>query len=177
MSIETLEERFQNLRHGIQCTGTDLFHCALQASALQIQMRNILSTVAPDVCGPCEHKCCEGFPLEGWFSFEDYLLFRLKYEKPAIPHNRIMRPTACSFLTPEGCSLPADMRPFTCVKVNCERLNDLLRRRGKEQHFNALRKGLDAIYRKVSQSIDETGITQAASEHPHGDVNINIHAV
>lgn len=156
MSIETLEERFQQLQYSIQFTRAHLFLCALKASAIQIHMRAILSEVVPDLCGSCENKCCEGFPLEGWFSIEDYVLFRLRYEKPAIPLNHIMRPTACSFLTPAGCSLPADMRPFTCVKVNCERLNDVLRHTGKEQHFNVLRKGLDAIHRDVSKIINGT---------------------
>lgn len=167
MSIETLEERYQHLKAGMKAHWKHLSYCTLQASAIQIQMRAILREVSPDVCGPCEHKCCEGFPLEGWFSFEDYVLFRLKYEKPAIPRNRIMRPTACSFLTPEGCSLPEDMRPFTCVKVNCERLNDVLRHTGKEQHFNVLRKGLDAILFEVSRLITEDGKNQP--EHHAND--------
>jgi hypothetical protein len=167
MSIESLEERYQCLKQRIESTGKHLVRCALRASAIQNQMRAILSEVAPELCGTCEHKCCEGFPLEGWFSFEDYVLFRLKYGKPAIPHNRIRRDTACYFLTPEGCSLPADMRPFTCVKVNCQQLNDVLRCSGKENSFNLLRKALDAILFEVSQRINENGRAQVAVDVPH----------
>jgi len=171
MSIETLEERYQNLKQGSTITGEYLSHCALQASAIQNHMRAILSEVAPGFCGPCEHKCCEGFPLEGWFSFEDYVLFRAKYGRPLIPSNRIRRNTACSFLTPEGCSLPEDMRPFTCVKINCEQLNDLLKYSGKEHHFNLLRKALDAILREVSKSINDSGHAHAAVDHTRHGAN------
>ena len=171
MSIESLEERYQNLKQGMRIACEHLSRCALRASAIQNQMRRILSEVALDFCGPCEHKCCEGFPLEGWFSFEDYVLFRQKYDRPAIPHNRIRRDTACYFLTPEGCSLPADMRPFTCVKVNCQPLNDVLRQRGKEHNFNLLRKSLDAILFEVSQRINDNGSAQATVHHPQQDAN------
>jgi hypothetical protein len=157
MSIESLEEKYQHLQQEIQSAGELLSRCALQASAVQNQMRAILSEVAQDFCGPCEHKCCEGFPLEGWFSFEDYVLFRTQYGRPAIPADRVMRDTACAFLTPDGCSLPADMRPFTCVKVNCEQINDALQRSGQEHRYNVLRKALDAILREVSNGINGSG--------------------
>ena len=166
MSIDTLEEKYQHLQQEILSAGERLTRCALQASAVQNQMRAILGEVAPGFCGPCEHKCCEGFPLEGWFSFEDYVLFRIQYGKPAIPPDRVMRDTACSFLTPEGCSLPADMRPFTCVKVNCEQINDALQRSGKEQHFNLLRKALDAILREIATSFTENSVEGRHPDHP-----------
>jgi hypothetical protein len=169
MSIETLEEKYQQLQQGMQPSREHLSHCALQASAIQNQMRAILSEVAPGFCGPCEHKCCEGFPLDGWFSFEDYLLFRIKYGRPAAPVNRVMRDTACSFLTPDGCSLPADMRPFTCVKINCEQLNAVLQCSGKEHCFNRLRKALDAILLEVSKSITANGIEPSHSDHQIND--------
>jgi hypothetical protein len=168
MSIESLDEKYQHLLQEIQSAGERLSRCALQASAVQHQMRAILSEVAPDFCGPCEHKCCEGFPLEGWFSFEDYVLFRIQYGKPAIPADRVMRDTACSFLTPDGCSLPADMRPFTCVKVNCEQINDALQRSGQEHRYNLLRKALDAILRDVSHCMTENSV-----EPRHADHHIN----
>jgi hypothetical protein len=168
MSIETFEEKYRQLQRKIETAGEQLSRCALHASAVQNQMRAILNEVAPSVCGPCEHKCCEGFPVEGWFAFEDYLLFRTQYGKPAIPADRVMRATACSFLTPDGCSLPADMRPFTCVKINCEQINDALQRSGKEHHFNLLRKALDAILRDVSKSMTENSVEpRHADNHTH----------
>ena len=169
MCIATLEEQYQHLQRSLHLSPADLSHYAGQASLIQNEMRAILDEAAPALCGLCEHKCCEGFPLEGWFSLEDYVLFRLRYERPMMPHNRINRITACSFLTPEGCALPADMRPFTCVKVNCERLNDTLRCLGKENHYNRLRKALDTIHREVSQRIRGTGAALAPAVHPAGN--------
>jgi hypothetical protein len=165
MSIETLEEKYRQLQRKIETAGQQLSCWALQASAVQNQMRAILNEAAPGCCGPCEHKCCEGFPLEGWFSFEDYLLFRITYGKPAIPADRVMRDTACAFLTPDGCSLPADMRPFTCVKVNCEQINDALQRSGKGNRYNLLRKALDAIIRDVSMIIAENSVEPCHADH------------
>jgi len=165
MCITTLEEKYQHLKNTIHFSPDRLPHYARQASDIQNEMRAILDEATPAFCALCEHKCCEGFPLEGWFSLEDYVLFRLKYSRPVIPYNRINRTTACSFLTPEGCSLPADMRPFTCVKINCEKLNETLRCLGKEYHFNMLRKALDAIHREVSQSINGTFTALTAPGH------------
>jgi hypothetical protein len=169
MSIESLEEKYRHLQGKIETAGQQLSRCSLQASAVQHQMRVILGEVAPDFCGPCEHKCCEGFPLEGWFSFEDYLLFRIQYGKPTIPPDRVMRDTACAFLTPDGCSLPADMRPFTCVKVNCEQINDALQCSGEEHRYNALRKALDAIIRDVSMIIAENSVEPLHADHHIND--------
>lgn len=153
MCVTALEEEYQQLKKETPRSLGHLARCARQASVIQNQMRAILDEAATPLCALCEHKCCEGFPLEGWFSLEDYVLFRQKYDMPVIPLNRINRSTACSFLTPGGCSLPADMRPFTCVKINCEKLNDVLRSLGIEDRFNRLRKGLDEIHREVSRSI------------------------
>jgi len=168
MSIDSLEEKYRQRQREIEIAGKHLSRCALLASAVQIQMRAILNEAAPGFCGPCEHKCCEGFPLEGWFSFEDYVLFRIKYGKPALPPDRIESDTACSFLTPGGCSLPADLRPFTCVKINCELLNHALKCNGKEHHFNRLRKALDAILLEVSQLMDKNSIRP---RHAPGHIN------
>lgn len=125
-----------------------------QAETVQNEMRKILNPLTPKICGPCEHKCCEGFPLEGWFSLEDYVLFRVKYGKPVPPPNRIKRDTACYFLTPEGCSLPDNMRPFTCVKTNCVILTEAIKLIGKYQRFNQLKNTLDKIHRQASHSIN-----------------------
>jgi hypothetical protein len=58
------------------------------------------------------------------------------------------------------------MRPFTCVKVNCQTLNDVLRQGGKEHNFNLLRKSLDAILFEVSQRINDNGQAQVAADVP-----------
>lgn len=143
-----------------------------QAEIVQKEMREILNPLTPGICGPCEHKCCEGFPLEGWFSLEDYVLFRVKYEKPVPPPNRMKRDTACHFLTPEGCSLPENMRPFTCVKINCERLTQSIKSTGMYERFNQLKNKLDTIHKQTSHSINGKGSVASLSNLTMQELNI-----
>jgi len=158
LGINTLEEKYQLIT---QKAGTEIAHLsqyANQARITQNEMREILNHLTPHICGNCENKCCEGFPLEGWFSLEDYVLFRVEYGKPIPPPNRIKRDTACYFLTPEGCSLPEDMRPFTCVKINCKRLTESIEAVGKAQRFNQLKSDLDKINRGVYHIINRNNL-------------------
>jgi peptidoglycan hydrolase CwlO-like protein len=73
-------------------------------------------------------------------------------------------------LTPEGCSLPEEMRPFTCVKVNCEKLNKYINTTGKTQQLNQLKNALDKIHREVSSLIN--GINLLSSQHSHAHQKI-----
>jgi len=155
MGITILEDNYQQIKEGFPTLRAYLADCAERASHIQIEMRAIFKHITPHLCTSCENKCCEGFPLEGWFSLEDYALFRAKYDKPVAPPNRINLPTACSFVTPHGCSLPEDLRPFTCVKINCSKVTDAIKDCGEEQYFNKLIKALDAIHRDVSSTIKQ----------------------
>lgn len=154
MGITILEKRFQTIAADSPDIHNRLIHFANSTVFIQSEMRTILNTVTPEICGICEHKCCEGFPLEGWFTLEDYSLYRVKYGIPVLPLNRTGGATSCYFLTPEGCSLPEDLRPFTCVKINCKQVNDALQTLGKDQHFIHLQKALDQLHREVSQQIN-----------------------
>jgi hypothetical protein len=64
-------------------------------------------------------------------------------------------PWHCSFLGDKGCSLPEDMRPFACVKVNCSQLNLVLDERGELPEFKKLCGMLDEIQTSIWQLIDE----------------------
>lgn len=150
MGIEVLEERYRRIAIEHASLTAYFADCANRASHIQREIRSLFDHITPHLCGACENKCCEGFPLEGWFSVEEYLLFRIKYGKPLVPPDRINRPSACSFLTPRGCSLPADLRPFTCVKINCAQITEALKDRGAEQQFNQLSAALDAVRKEVS---------------------------
>ncbi len=154
MGITVLENRFQTIAADIPDIHNRLIHYAESTVIIQSGMRAILNTVTPDICGACEHKCCEGFPLEGWFTLEDYSLYRVKYGMPVLPLNQIGGPTSCFFLTPKGCSLQEDLRPFTCVKINCKTVNEALQVLGKNHHFGHLQNALDRIHREVSQVIN-----------------------
>jgi len=154
LGIEILEEKYQLILRRAGFETLHLSQYANRATIIQSEMRKILNQLAPYICTHCKNKCCEGFPLEGWFSLEDYILFRLKYGKPIPPANRVKCNTACYFLTPEGCSLPEDMRPFTCVKINCEKITEFIKSMGKAQRFNQLKNALDKIHSEVSSIIN-----------------------
>lgn len=167
MGISTLEKKFQLI---LQKTGAEIVHFSQHvnhATHIQNEMREILNQVTPHICSHCENKCCEGFPLEGWFSLEDYVLFRMKYGKPIPPPNRIKRDTACYFLTPEGCSLPEDMRPFTCVKINCEQLTESIKAIGKIKRFNQLKNSLEKIHKEVSPIINNNNLLSSPDSRPN----------
>ena len=155
MGVALLEEQFQQIRKRIPGFHDHLLHCANLAMQIQHEMRIILDPSTPRICGTCKYSCCEGFPLEGWFSIEDYLLFRVKYGKPNPPPNRIRSAFSCRFLTPDGCSLPENLRPFTCVKINCKRLTQDLTARGMDINFNQLKSALDAIQQHLSSFINK----------------------
>ena len=161
MGITTLEEKYQFILQKEITDTARLLRYADQASVVQSEMREILDQFTLQLCSDCERKCCEGFPVEGWFSLEDYALFRVKYGIPTLPPYRIRRDTACSFLTPEGCSLTENLRPFPCVKVNCEGLKDSLSALGKLQQFNQLKDILDTIQWEVHQLITRDNIIQS----------------
>jgi len=173
MGITVLEEKYQRIREGHPTLTAYLTDCAEWAARIQIEMRSIFNHITPYLCTVCENKCCEGFPLEGWFSLEDYILFRTKYARPVPPPNRINNSCACSFVTQKGCSLPEDLRPFTCVKINCSTVTEVLRERGEEEHFNQLITGLDVIHRDVSGRIKEHKVP-FVSPGAQGDTTTNL---
>lgn len=166
MGITFLEENVQHIRKGYPALTPYLDQCAARASCIQIEMRSIFDRITPQLCSPCQSKCCEGFPLEGWFSLEDYLLFRTKYPKPPLPPDGINHPRACSFATPGGCSLPTDLRPFTCVKINCATIAQAIKDLGEEAHFTTLVTALDTLYREVSLTLKQH---QGSLHHEHCD--------
>ena len=173
MGITVLEENYQQIKEEFPELRAYLSDCAVRASRIQIEMRAIFNSITPHLCTSCENKCCEGSPLEGWFSLEDYLLFRAKYDKPVSPPNRITHPTACSFVTPHGCSLPEDLRPFTCVKINCSKVTEALKTRGEEEHLKQLIAVLDEIHRDVSSTIKHHKVP-FVTDRALGEKNTNL---
>ena len=153
MGIITLEEKYQLILQESDIDSAHLFRYAERASTVQSEMREILNQLPSHLCSHCAHTCCEGFPVDGWFFLEDYALFRVKYGIPTFPTNRIRRDKVCSFLAPGGCSLPENMRPFSCIKVNCEKLKESLNARGEVKRFNQLKDSLDDIQWEVHQLI------------------------
>jgi len=122
---------------------------ARQIARLQQQMRKLFAPAAQALCAACTTKCCSGMPIEGWFTAEDYFAYRMLYDVPVALMAEAPEWGSCSFLQPHGCSLPEDMRPLACVKVNCPALNRELEERGDMGAFKQLCDQLDDIQTKL----------------------------
>jgi hypothetical protein len=145
MGIELLEEKYQDFRTRRHGNLPRLRELALQISALQKQLRQLFAPLIPALCPACTARCCSGMPIEGWFTPEDYFAYRMLYDVPEAL--KAAQPVwgSCSFLNPDGCALPEDMRPLACVKVNCPPLNRTLEERGELEEFKRLCAELDDI--------------------------------
>jgi len=138
MGLEILEEKFQKyIKKHPENIGS-LKAIAEQASKVQKKMRDLLDGITCDVCSTCKASCCQCMPVEGWFTEGDFFLFRMFYDVPfdlKVPHGI---ETGCAFLGPKGCVLPADIRPFPCVKVNCKAINKELDANGSIEKYKRL---------------------------------------
>jgi hypothetical protein len=93
-------------------------------------------------------------PIDGWFTAEDYCAYRMLYEAPHRYKAISGEHGNCSFLSLDGCSLPEDMRPLACVKVNCEKLNTILKAQGKISVFKQYCEALDDIQVELWKLVD-----------------------
>jgi hypothetical protein len=154
MGVELLEGKYQDFKTQYHRRLPHLRKLALQISALQKQMRQLFAPVAPALCSACTTRCCSGMPIEGWFTAEDYFAYRMLYDEPTAL--KAHEPTwgSCSFLLPDGCSLPEDMRPLACVKVNCPPLNRALEERGDIAEFKRFCSELDDIQTKLWELVN-----------------------
>jgi len=147
MGIKLLEERFQQYRRKYPQNLSELAFLAREISDHQQSIRKLLSNIP--VCAECSASCCIGMPCDGWFTSLDYFAYRMLYDFPEALKVSSGEWRSCSFLTPSGCSLPEDMRPFPCVKVNCAHLNRVLEERGELSEFKKLCGALDNIQTRL----------------------------
>ena len=154
MGIAALEEKFQNYTRDCSDNLPQLKTLARQISGLQKQIRLILDEITPALCPECSTKCCSGMPIDGWFTAEDYFAFRMLYDVPRVSKDSHADWRNCSFLTPEGCSLPENMRPLACVKVNCAGLNTMLAERGELAAFKHLCAQVDDIQTQLWEIVN-----------------------
>lgn len=145
MGIELLEEKFQRFCRRHPEHVPRLGDIATHVARVQTGMRKLLDPVTQRLCPQCRASCCECMPVEGWFTESDYYLYRMRHDPPL--HLRVNRksPRGCAFLGPQGCTLPADIRPFPCVKVNCASVTRELEKTGNQEAFTLLFQALDAV--------------------------------
>jgi hypothetical protein len=149
MGIEILEKKYQSFSSQNSRNLSHLKEFALQIEELQKQMRKLFAPIAPALCSACKTKCCSGLPIEGWFTAEDYFAYRMLYPVPEALKAKAPLWGSCSFLQPDGCALPENMRPLACVKVNCPALNRELEKRGDLEEYKRLCVALDDIQTKL----------------------------
>jgi len=149
MGIELLEEKYQNFKTRYPRFLPELKELAQQIAQLQMTMRKLFAPIAPALCAACTTKCCSGMPIEGWFTPEDYFAYRMLYDMPSALKAEPQLWGSCSFLKPDGCALPENMRPLACVKVNCPALNLKLEERGELEEFKRLCAAIDGIQTRL----------------------------
>lgn len=149
MGIEILEDKFQKYAAACPYNLSMLHAIALQVSVIQRDMRRLFDDITPVLCAACQAPCCQCMPVEGWFTESDYFIYRMLYDAPFSLRAERHDGKSCLFLGPSGCTLPEDMRPFPCVKVNCTRVSLELESRGRIEAFHLLNARLEVLQDEV----------------------------
>ncbi len=149
MGLDILEEKFNRFRREHPEHLPVLREIAGRVARIQTDMRTVLDGITGRLCPACKAPCCRCLPVEGWFTENDYFIYRMKYEAPyglRVDHG-IER--GCAFLGPRGCVLAPDIRPFPCVKVNCDAVRRELDSCGTRARFNRLYEEMEAEQEKI----------------------------
>jgi hypothetical protein len=149
MGIELLEERYQDFIAANPGNVQQLKKLSDQSNLIQLNMRALLDSITAQVCPACTAPCCQCMPVEGWFTEADYFIFRANNDAPfdlRVDHGI---PNGCAFLGEKGCVLPADSRPFPCVKVNCKTVTEQLKNSNAHEQFTQLYEAMDTLQEKL----------------------------
>jgi len=162
MGIEFLEEKYERYAERHPSRLAVLRSLADRAAQAQLEMRALFDPITPVLCTGCASPCCRCMPVEGWFTEGDYFLYRTRHEAPFELRQAHVDGRSCAFLGPAGCVLPADLRPFPCVKVNCARVSEELAKRGCSEAFgrlyNELESVQDELWRLLSDIYSENAV-------------------
>jgi hypothetical protein len=150
VGINVLENRFQEYCTVCSDNIPALKSIAVSVSLVQKRMRELLRGITDIKCSSCESSCCECMPVEGWFTENDYFVYRMLHNAPfSLMTNERARANSCVFLASDGCSLPEDIRPFPCVKVNCLLIEGELEKKGRLDKFKELVCEIDSLQQKI----------------------------
>lgn len=149
MGLEILEKKFQHYLKKNPENIPKLKIFAKKASRVQKNMRTLLDRITSVTCKKCEASCCRCMPVEGWFTESDYFIFRILYDAPFDLQVLHGIKTGCAYLGPNGCVLPQDLRPFPCVKVNCNGVTKELEANGSLLEFNRLSDELSKLQKQI----------------------------
>ncbi len=150
MAIAVLESRFQEYCSCNPGNVSRLRALGVSVTVVQKRMRQLLGGITDIKCGACEHSCCECMPVEGWFTENDYFIYRMFYEAPfSLMIKGEAGGNKCAFLGSHGCSLPEDIRPFPCVKVNCLLIDRELEEKGRLYEFKELIAEINRLQHRI----------------------------
>jgi hypothetical protein len=166
MGVDLLEERYQDFIAKNPDSIGPLKQLSDQNNLIQLNMRALLDTITAEVCPDCTASCCECMPVEGWFTEGDYFIYRADNDAPLNLRVDHEIPNGCAFLGDKGCVLPADSRPFPCVKVNCKSVSTRLEQNDTLKKFKQLYDAMDALQEKLWHIINPDKAQEALS----GDV-------
>ncbi len=149
MGLDILEKKFQAfIAEHPERIGT-LHAIARDAASVQEGMRDLLDDITAELCPFCKASCCQCMPVEGWFTESDYFIYRMLHDPPFNLRVKHGLPRGCAFLGAHGCVLPRTIRPFPCVKVNCQSVTDALERKGRTGAFSDRYEALSALQERV----------------------------
>ncbi len=120
-----------------------------------VELRDILDQVS-HVCGNCSSNCCNN--TTGYYSDIDYLYLAATGKDKLVNfdlnglYDRLFdgNDSACMWLSPSGCVLESDIRPYTCAVHSCESLLGALRKKGQVRKYNTALKGLHRLNEYMS---------------------------
>ncbi len=149
MGLELLEERFIAYADEHPEKIKEIRNIAREVARVQTEIRDLIDSITHHICPSCEASCCKMMPVDGWFTENDYFVFRVLHDAPFDVRKSGDGDMGCRFLGPEGCLLPRDIRPFPCVKVNCAALVKELELHGDKARVDALIEEMDALQKQI----------------------------
>ncbi|MCP4200110.1 MAG: hypothetical protein GY762_23455 [Proteobacteria bacterium] len=149
IGLDLLEKRFKEYANAHPENIDRIRTIAYEVARVQTEIRKHIDGITCRICPDCKASCCKMMPVDGWFTENDYFVYRVLHQAPF--DIRAARETGegCRFLGPEGCLLPLDTRPFPCVKVNCAALVEELEKSGDNEQVNKLLDEMDALQKQL----------------------------
>ena len=147
--LELLERRFREFEQAHPGKLDAIRPIAREVARVQTEIRNLIDGITAEICPVCTASCCEMMPVDGWFTENDYFVYRVLHQAPFDVRNARDDGAGCRFLGPDGCELPRDIRPFPCVKVNCAALVEVLEMNCERDKVDALITEMDALQKQI----------------------------
>jgi hypothetical protein len=149
MGLDLLEKKFKAYAEEHPENIEKIRSIAQDVSRVQTEIRKLIDAITGRICPSCKASCCKMMPVDGWFTENDYFVYRVLHDAPFDIRAASKPDMGCRFLGPKGCLLPPDIRPFPCVKVNCAALVEELELCGDKEKVNRLIDEMDELQKQI----------------------------